>query len=265
MWTAVVPAYNEAPSISRVVKSLIESDIRHIILVANGCTDNTCELARQASTDIVLEILEFPQPLGFDVPRAVGAAYAKRHNPRGIVFIDGDMKGDISSVIVSLKAGIERGLDLALCNCYPVGLQHFELASRVLKEREDFNRTIGLSGELGSATPSHGPHAVSSRFLTLVKPIYLAIPPLALAEAVTCRLAVGVSASIPHDLLGSQNRSDEHGILIAETIIGDCRQALSYLQGQSSGLFLQEGEPNAGYRPLRRFDLLEAYLEKLES
>lgn len=262
MWTAVVPAYNEEKSISQVIHSLNLADIKEIIIVANGCTDSTIEQAIRHKGNARLHIIEFPEPLGVDTPRAVGAVIAGKMNPSGIIFVDGDMKGNIAYNLISLKQGIEKGIDMALTNCYPYIQYRSKLAKSVLKEREALNRKLGIFDKLGLASPSHGPHAVSGKLLSVLPPKTIAIPPLSLAFAVLNFFKVDVSASISHQLLGSHARNNEHASLIAETIIGDCRQALYYcrhLSLEKAFLYLTEAEAQ-GYRTKRRFDQLENFL-----
>ena len=297
MWIAVIPASNEADSIGKVLENLHPCNFYRIMLVANGCDDLTEEAALHSikihhsakisqSADInqpaginqsagisqptginQLEILSFPEPLGLDVPRAIGAAYARKHYPQaqGIVFIDGDLLGAITAPILDLLKGLDRGLDLALTNCYPHTGPHSDLAATVLQYRETVNKKLGLSTKIGLATPSHGPHALSARLLTKIPPQVLAIPPLTLAWAALHNFKIDVTAAIPHELLGSKFRSTEHASQIAATIIDDCQQALAYLEGTPLTELFTEAKDLTGYRKLRRFDLLEAFLAELES
>ena len=257
MWIGVVPAYNEAESITQVINTLLLANIDQIILVANGCTDNTCEAAAQTAAPPSLEIISFPEPLGLDIPRAIGAAYAKRFQPAGVIFIDGDMSGELTDTILSLIDGIRQGFDMSLTNCYPNFTMRSDLAALVLQERNILNQRLGLSDTLGFASPSHGPHAVSAHFLEQVPLKVLAIPPLSLAIAAVNNLKIGVTAAIPHDLLGSTARSNYHADLIAHTIIEDCRQAIRYLEGEPLDSLLRLAPEPGGYRILRRFDLLD--------
>jgi len=70
---SIIPAENEAKSIANVLRQLHRSGIRQHVLIANGCTDNTAQVARQtvACTGDALCLVEC-QALGLDIPRAVG-------------------------------------------------------------------------------------------------------------------------------------------------------------------------------------------------
>lgn len=263
MWIAIVPAYNEENSISQVINNLNQANIKEIIIVANGCTDLTYELAIRNKENACLHILDFPQPLGVDTPRAVGAALAKKMNPTGVIFVDGDMKGNIAYTLINLMQDVEKGVDMALTNCYPYIQSRSKLAQLVLKEREMLNRKLGIFDKLGLASPCHGPHAVSRKLLEALPPKTIAIPPLSLVFAVLNLFTVNVAASISHHLLGSYARNNQHASLIAETIIGDCRQAIIYANHHSlEKAFADIIEPD-GYRSKRRFDLLDNFLATL--
>ena len=258
-----MPAYNEALSVGSVIKNIFQTPINLILLVANGCTDQTCQEALLAANGRSLKILSFSQALGMDIPKAVGAAYALKFKPQGVVFVDGDMKGPIQPVLLNLITAVENGLDLALTDCYPLILQHSDLANQVLKAREDFNRQINLFNKLGVSTPSHGPHAFSSTLLQKINLRYLAVPPKALVQAVLYHAEIGVGATIPHPLLGSSQRSPWHSEKIAETIIGDCQEALELLNPDSPESYATSAK-EIGYRSSRRFDILERILETCE-
>jgi hypothetical protein len=257
---AVIPALNEGKNIDKVLQNLLPCNFQRIILIANGCNDLTEKKALQAMEKINLELLSFPTPLGLDIPRAVGAAYAKKHHPSGIVFIDGDMTGEITPSLHELLQGLKQGLDLALTNCYPTPSLSSDLADIVFKYRKKVNKKLGLFRKIGLATPSHGPHAISAHLLSQIPIKALAIPPLVLAFAVQNNFRVDIATTIPHDLLGSPIRSTEHAENIAATIIGDCQQALSYLEGTPLEDVLQAPGSPSTYRDARRFDLLERFL-----
>lgn len=260
MWIAVVPAYNEDLSIGSVIKNIFQTPVSLILLVANGCTDRTCEEAVLAANGRPLKILFFSQALGMDIPKAVGAAYALKFKPQGVIFVDGDMKGPIQPVLLELITTVENGLDLALTDCYPFIHQHSDLANQVLIARENLNRQINLYGKLGVSIPSHGPHAISSTLLQKLNLRYLAVPPKALVQAVLNQAEIGVGATIPHARLGSSQRSPWHSEKIAETIIGDCQEALELLNPDSPESYTTSIK-GMGYRNSRRFDILERILE----
>lgn len=261
MWIAIIPALNEAKSIKQTMQSLIDINIDCIILVANGCKDNTISEAAACFTDKPLLIISYAQALGIDIPRAIGAVLAKKFSPSGVIFVDGDMNGIINTCLHDLINSINSGIDLSLTNCYPYIYNRTDLAKSVLKQRELLNRKLAVFNKIGLATPSHGPHAISYRLLMRIPPEIIALPPMTLTYAVKNNFKVEVAASIPHNLLGSISRNNSHAELIAQTIKVDCQNALKYFSGTPLKKIITRCKmETAGYSTLRRFDILEDFI-----
>ena len=254
MFAAIIPAKNEEKSILAVMTTVLRLPVDDIILVLNGCTDRTLELARSIP-DTRIHILFFSDPLGIDIPRAVGALYASHIGADGALFVDGDMSGDIYQSLLNLITTVNSGVDVALTNCYPYITNRQKLASLVLKFRSRLNRELDLFKDLGLATPTHGPHALSLRALESIPSEAIAIPPLTLFWAKQLELRIKVAASIPHERLHSPRKQRRHARLIAETIIGDCLMGIALSQNRCLTRTLGKHEL-LGYHPERRFDLL---------
>lgn len=259
MFDAVIPAQNEEKSILATLTTALRLPLKRIIPVINGCSDRTLELARSIP-DPRLHILYFKEALGIDIPRAIGALYAQMLGTDGVLFLDGDMSGDIYGNLEQLLAAVAAGVDLALTNCYPYITHRAKLADLVLKFRARLNRELDLYKTLGLATPTHGPHALSAKALALLKPQALAIPPLSLSQAKKANLAIKVATSIPHEALRSPHKHRRHARLLSETIMGDCVLAIHAYHDEplkrAAGKHLL-----CGYHPERRFDLLRAWQE----
>ena len=263
MLAAVVPVKNEAASVQKVLCTLLSLPADLIIPVLNGCTDGSAEKVRELREPRI-KPLYFSGALGIDLPRAAGAHRAYLAGAQGVLFVDGDMGGEIGDVLHRLADAVTReGTHLALTDCYPpqalAGLS--ELATRLLSVRLALNRELGLDKDIGTASPSHGPHAVSRTFLERVPVWELAVPPVALALAVKSGLTVRVAATVPHARLGSPRRDAAHCHYIAETIIGDCLEALCVYQNRPRSRFCNH-HLYLGYHPTRRFDLLERFLRR---
>ncbi len=258
MWSAVVPAWNEEGRIGKVLKQLADLPLNKIIVIANGCQDNTIEEINQFG-DSRLDLHSFSSKLGVDLPRAIGAKIALDYHAQGVLFIDGDMTGAPKNQLLQLMTGIEKGLDLALTNCYPFIPYRYYHAAIVCHFRARVNRELGLFQKLGLASPSHGPQGVSKKFLETIPLRELAIPPVTLALAKQSHLQIGVTARIPSHQLESHFRGTRHEEMIFQTIIGDHLEALSLIKGKPRNRFYQ-GDRVLGYHPERRFDLLEAFL-----
>lgn len=257
MLAAVVPAKNEAPFIARVLQNLLAVPVDLIIPVVNGSNDRTPEIVRRFASPRV-QPLFFSAPLGIDVPRAVGAARALAAGATAVLFVDGDMAGNILGALRELARTVEKGgADLALTNCYPPAELAFAsgLVRLLLEVRLALNRELGLAGLIGTASPSHGPHAVSRRFLERVPLAELAVPPVALALAARQGLKIRVGACLAHRELGSPFRHAAHARLVAETIIGDCLEALCVARGLPRRRELS-GVSYPGYHPQRNLSVL---------
>lgn len=260
MICAVVPVQNEADNIQSVISTLLLLPVDIVLPVINGSTDRSAEILTRYPPDRVRP-LRFEQSLGIDVPRAVGAACARDMGAKTLLFVDGDMAGDIGKALLGLAEAIEAGkADMALSDCYPAD----EFAPRstqslqLCRIRELFNQTIGLD-YLGTASPSHGPHAVSRRFLERVPLHELAVPPVTLALAARAGLKVAMGAQLPHCVLGSPDKGRGHARRIRKTIVGDYLEAFGVYRGKERSRSLN-GILFDGYHHARRFDILDDFL-----
>ncbi|MEW6276527.1 MAG: glycosyltransferase [Bacillota bacterium] len=264
MIAAVVPVKNEAATVGKVIKTLLAAGTDLVIPVLNGCRDDS-QAAIQNLGQSQVQPLVFEEALGIDVPRAVGAAWAYKRGAQVVLFVDGDMAGDLAGPLGELVMNVlKRNAHLALTDCYPpeAPAELSSLASYLIKVRILLNRTIGLEKEIGSASPAHGPHAVSRTFLEQIPVRELAIPPVALALAAKKRLRVKIGARVPHSRLGSLQKDPVHCHRIAETIIGDCLEAMQAYRDQQRNRS-RKGAAYLGYHPERRFDILEQFLSNV--
>jgi len=260
MIAAVVPCLNEETRIKAVINNLLSISIDLIIVVANGCTDRSVEIVSSFKTSKV-KLIVFKEPLGLDIPRAFGAKYAFDHSAEIILFVDGDMTGDLSNNFQQLIDSVkERNLDLSLTNCYPTKGIYSSLAQRVMCYRFRLNNILGYATDLDVASPSHGPHVLSRNFLEKAPFDYLAKPPLLLALAKLNNMQVGIGTVIAHSLLGSKQKNTAHNLRIADTIVGDCLEAINFYQGKPRNRNHRE-KLYSGYDAQRRFDLLQLYLK----
>lgn len=260
MLAAVVPVKNEEKRIQKTLETLLALSIPLIIPVINGSNDRSTKIIQELKSPQISPLL-YQETLGIDVPRAIGARKAKKKGASAVLFLDGDMDGEIKSNLRELIMKVEEGADMALTNCYPAVKKEdlSPLAAKLLHYRRRLNREIGLEQALGSASPSHGPHAVSARFLAQVPLFELAVPPVALALAAKGSLPVCVGTTIPHKALGSPAKDAFHSEKIAATIIGDCLEAICVYRNKprrrSCGAIDYDG-----YHSQRRLDLLNKYL-----
>ncbi len=262
MLAAVVPVFNEEKRVGKTVETLLSIPSDLIIPVINGSSDSSGSIIQQIKSPQVRP-LNFIEPLGIDIPRAIGAKAALDMGASTVLFVDGDMDGNITENLKELVTKlIEYDADMALTDCYPgvyqAGLS--SLAFEVLHARGTLNTAIGLNSSIGVASPSHGPHAVSRRLLQSV-PLQTAIPPVSLGLAVKKNLKIIVGTTIPHKALGSPDKDPCHSELIAQTIIGDCMEALHASRNEKRRRTFNQVE-YSGYHPRRRWDLLDDFLQR---
>ncbi|MBE6112065.1 MAG: glycosyltransferase [Peptococcaceae bacterium] len=254
MLAAVIPAYNEEENIQAVLDNLAQLfSLDVVIPVLNGCTDNTRNVVLAHPLVSRLALIEYPLPLGIDVPRSWGAECALKLGADAVLFTDGDLQGDYASCLQDLICEtLYRNCDLALTNCYPYIGFRSETARLVLHYREKLNRRLKLFPFIGLATPSHGPHCVSRRLLSTLGTECLSIPPLMLAKAAEAKLNIRVGARLTASQWFSAQRGDMHNQKIADTIIGDCIEALQYVNRQPVTRE-ENGVRYLGYRTPNRY------------
>lgn len=252
MLAVVIPAKDEAAAISGLLRDSLRLGAELVVPVLNGCTDMTAEIVRR-NGDRRVRPVQFKEPLGYDVPRIAGARAALAAGASTILFVDGDLTGPLFGRLLELVESVRRGrLDLSLADCYvATEVPHRESAARdVYQARLGLNEALGRP-DLGAAIPSHGPSVVSRRLLEQIPLATLGVPPLMQAHAIKAGLRVGLGTGMPHRELGSASRDRTHRLKIAQTIIGDCLQAVCFAEGRPA-----DRQGQVGYHAERRFDLV---------
>ncbi len=134
----IIPALNEEESIAKVIADIPAGIVREIIVVDNGSTDNTKEVAKQAGATVLIEPLR-----GYGAACLKGIGYAKDTAPDTeiIVFLDADYSDHPEEMPAVMAPIIEDDMDMVI-------------GSRALGEREKGSLTIvqafgnWLSGKL---------------------------------------------------------------------------------------------------------------------
>ena len=120
MISYIIPAYNEEKYLPKTLASLLFQKDPHdeIIVVCNGCTDRTVQIARSYAVKTI--VTKNP---GVADARNIGAKAAKGEI---LVFIDADTIIPPNQLSVLLKEFISRNLDMASCRIAPDSSKHID-------------------------------------------------------------------------------------------------------------------------------------------
>lgn len=106
----IIPAYNEEASIGKVVSEVPQS-VSEIIVVNNGSTDNTVEVAQHAGATVLTAAQK-----GYGYACLTGMAYVAQQTktPDIIVFLDGDYSDYPEELDLLVAPIIEQGIDFVV-------------------------------------------------------------------------------------------------------------------------------------------------------
>lgn len=240
--TVIIAAVDETATLARVLAQVRRLRPLETLVVANGPDDAVAQLAAGAGA----RVIRHRQPVGHDVGRALGAAAARGGT---LLFLDADLPIAAEELLPFLLA-IDEGVDVALNRIDP----YVQPAARShpVNAAKRFLNAVLERPDLGYASLTAVPHAMSQQAVAAVGPQALAVPPLALCRAATAGLRV--EAVHPVDVVGPNARRPGKNLgkdsPVERLIVGDHLEAIGWLLGQeppSRGPF-----PDSG----RRRDLL---------
>ena len=99
----IIPAFNEARAIGRVVGDIPADLVEEVVVVNNASTDETEANARQAGATVLRE-----QQRGYGWACLRGIAYARTRQPDVVVFLDGDYSDhpdEMTQLVEPLRQG----------------------------------------------------------------------------------------------------------------------------------------------------------------
>ncbi|BCG60689.1 glycosyltransferase family 2 protein [Paenibacillus sp. URB8-2] len=219
--SVIITACNEESTLGSVLKEAERLKPEEIIVVLNGCVDNSFRRARQCGKAIVVHC---PDAAGHDVGRAIGAKLSRGDI---LLFLDGDMAIPAKELF-PFAAAVDGGTDVALNNLNPL-LPVFGECDDVTRCKMFLNMALGRE-DLGAGSMTAVPHALSRRILDVVGPQALSVPPKAQAAAVLKKLCVenaGTVNVIKRNRIRKGNTGAGNGV--EQLIIGDHAEAFAEL------------------------------------
>lgn len=218
MLSVIITARNEAGTLLRLLKQVELLNPAEIIVVLNGCTDNSFQQSRLCKRATVVHC---PESAGHDVGRALGAKLSRGDI---LLFLDGDMAIPAPQ-LATFALAVDSGIDVAL-NDLDGFLPPFEASDDVTRCKLYLNAVLGRS-DLGVSSMTAVPHALSRRALERIGYRELMVPPKAQALSIMGKLRVekaGTVNVIKHNRLRKGNTGA--GNAMEQLIAGDHAEAL---------------------------------------
>ena len=216
---------NEKRTLAKVLQQASKvHPCSEVIVIDNGSTDGTSNIAASWGA----RLISFEAPLGHDVGRRVGAEMAKGEV---LLFIDGDMVIPAIHLKVFVQA-ILSGVDVAL-NGYRGPVER-EPVHPVILAKHVLNASLGRT-DLGGASMTAIPHAISRRALQIIGSKVLEVPPLAMTIAIHKGLQVKAVHTVA---VGRKNRTrfkSRETVMVdplSSLIVGDHLEALHWIVAQ---------------------------------
>ncbi|WP_313641141.1 glycosyltransferase [Paenibacillus sp.] len=216
--SVIISVRNEEQTLARLLHQVSRLGPAEIIVVLNGCSDNSFPISRQHRQAVVVHC---PESVGHDVGRAIGAKLSRGDI---LLFLDGDMVIPASQLGL-FTAAVDGGIDVALNDLDPL-MPSFGLCDDVTRSKLFLNYALGRY-DLGVSSMTAVPHALSRRALEIIGYRELIVPPKAQARSVLEKLRVekaGTVNVIKHNRLRHANIGA--GNAVEKLIIGDHAEAL---------------------------------------
>lgn len=222
--SVIIPVVNERKTIAGVVRQAfgVHRDTE-VIVVANGSTDGTGKVAESLGA----KVLYYPEPLGHDVGRSIGAKEARG---RILLFTDGDIVIPTNQLMPLVKA-VENGVDIAL-NSYLGPIDKMNVHGVVLAKHA---LNIALSRpELKGASMTTIPHALSRKAVETIGCEHLAVPPKAQAIGICRGLDVRTVHYIEVGRANPKRRRIQGSDPLEGLIVGDHLEAIEWYIGATN-------------------------------
>jgi dolichol-phosphate mannosyltransferase len=117
---AIAPAYNEQAKIGQVAKRTPRDVVDEVLVVDDGSTDDTAQVARAAGA----EVLSFPQVRGVGAAIRAGLAAGRSQGFQVAVIMAGNNKDDPAEIPRLLEPIVAQGCDLVVGSRFLAGGQY---------------------------------------------------------------------------------------------------------------------------------------------
>lgn len=216
--SVIIPVMNERKTLRAVLREARKLMPEEIIVVANGTTDGSMEIARESGA----RVISYDRPLGHDVGRSVGAMHATGDI---LLFIDGDMVISAARLLPFVTA-VHNGVDVAL-NRYS-GRVKTRNVHPVALAKHALNSVLGR-GDLRGASMTAIPHAMSRSALNIIGAENLTVPPKAQAIAIVRQLRVEAVQLINVSALNPMRHRAGRSDPLRDLIVGDHLEAIRWV------------------------------------
>ncbi len=106
----IIPAFNEADSIGKVIQD-IPGNVSEVIVVSNGSTDNTEEIAKKAGATV---LREERKGYGYACLKGMEHIAATAPHPDIVVFLDGDYSDHPEQLLEIIAPIIDNNVDFVV-------------------------------------------------------------------------------------------------------------------------------------------------------
>ncbi|WP_226001791.1 glycosyltransferase family 2 protein [Paenibacillus sp. BJ-4] len=217
--SVIIPAMNEQKTIGAVIREARRVHPHtEVIVVENGSSDRTAKVALAAGA----RVISFPEPLGHDVGRRIGAEAA---SGQVLLFLD----GDIVIPYVRLRPFIQAicaGADIVL-NDYHGPVNHTSVHPVV--DAKHVLNILSNRADLGGASMTAIPHAISQRALKKIGLKSLEKPPLFQAMSIVSGLRVVTVYGIAVGRMNATRKKQNGKDPLVDVIVQDHLDAISWI------------------------------------